>query len=293
MARITRSRLRSLTASLKFALTFLAAALRDQPLKLRPAFGSRAEAILTPEGRLLPSIAGGSPEVDGEEDGDKGDKGDEGEGDKPEDKGDAGDKGDHGGDKGDDTKVSEDDDWKTKSRKNERKANREKTAREEAEKKLRKREEEDESEAQKKVREAKEEGRQEALTETQKEARSTRLESAVTKAAVKKLKLGEGDDAEEARFADPEDAQILIERAIAKGDLEEDEVFNDKGQVDQEVIERELAGFLKRKSHLREGGTEESKDHGDPDLGKGDPADGSLDSMSVEDHVKRKYGAPK
>lgn len=283
MARIARSRLRSATASLKFVLVFLTAALREKPLKLRPAFGSRASAVLTPDGQLLPSTAGGAPEDDDDDDdGDEGDEEDEDE--KPKDDS-------EGQDKGDDTKVTEGDDWKTKSRKNERKANREKTKREEAEKKLREREERDESDADKKVREAKEEGRNEALTEAQKEARSTRLESAVTKAAVKKLKLGEGDDAEEARFADPEDAQILIERAIAKGTLEEDEVFNDKGQVDQEVIERELASFLKRKSHLREGGTEGSKDHGDPDLGKGDPADGSLDSMSVEDHVERKYGA--
>lgn len=291
MARITRSRLRSLTASLKFALTFLVASLRDRPLKLRPVFGSRAGAILTPDGRFLPQIAGGAPDPPADPDPKDPDPKDPANPADPKDPDPADPPADPKDPDPDPTKVDPEDDWKTKSRKNENRAKQEQTKREEAEKKLREREEEDESEAQKKVREAKEEGRQEALTETQKEARSTRLESAVTKAAVKKLKLGEGDDAEEARFADPEDAQILIERAIAKGELEEDEVFNDKGQVDQEVIERELASFLKRKSHLRE--EAERPDPGDPDTRKGDPADESLNSMSVEDHVKRKYGADK
>jgi hypothetical protein len=236
--------------------------------------------ILTPRGDFMPAISGA-------DDGEPADKKD----DEPIEKKDEDKKDDEPAKQEDDpeTRIEPEDDFKTKSRKNENWANKEKKRREEVEAELRERKEKDETEAQKKVREAEEKGRKEAETEAQKEARSTRLESAVTKVAVKKLKIGSGDDAEEHRYADPDDAQILIERAISRGDLDEDELFNEKGQVDTEVLERELAGFLQRKTHLRAEPTKEAA--GDGDLRKGGAASGDLEEMSIDDHVKRKYGS--
>lgn len=278
---LIRSRQRGLAATLQFLAAFLVAALRDRPLRLRPFRPGMPSGILTPHGDFMPAISGA-------DDGSVEEFEDQVEEANPE----VEDKTDDPAKQEDDpdTRIEPDDDFKTKSRKNENWAKKEKRKREEVEEELRERKQQDETEAQKKVREAEEKGRKEAETDAQKEARATRLESAVTKVAVKKLKIGSGDDAEEHQFADPDDAQILIERAIAKGDLDEDELFSEKGQVDAEVLERELAGFLQRKTHLR---AEQTKGNGsgDGDLRKGDPASGDLEDMSIDDHVKRKYGS--
>lgn len=234
---------------------------------------------------LLP-IAGGAPE--GDEDGDKGG----GEGKKAEEG--------EGGDEGEkktppeDEKVTPEDDWETKAKKNDTRAARAERELEEERKKRAEREESEKSDHQKAIDKAKEDTRSEVLSEAQKERRADKLELAVTKLAGTKLRLGGDDDAEEARFADADDAQLYLERAISKGELDEDSIFDAEGKVDTDKVEAELVSILKRKPHLREGSEGSTgRKTGESDARRGEPADGSLEGMSVEDHIKRKYPDPK
>jgi hypothetical protein len=193
-------------------------------------------------------------------------------------------------------KVDPTDDWKVKSRKNETRAKKAEREAKEAREALAKREEADKSESEKAVEKARAEGRKEALTEAEKERRSDRLEVAVTRAASKKVKVGSGDEAEEHRFADTEDALMHVERAISRGEIDEEDIFDKEGRVDTDALQKELSELLDRKPHLREStGSEKAPEpkKGDPDTRKGDPAKGDLESMSPEDHAKRKYGASK
>lgn len=273
-----RTRLRAVLSALMFAVSLVWSVARRGFHVVRHV-GSGPDAVLTPEGRFLPAITGGALEDD-EDDKEK-DKEKEKEGAKEP----AG-----GGDDNEGDKVTPDDDWKTKSRKNETRAKKAERERDEAAEKLRKREEEDQTEAEKKVSEAEKRGREEAESKAEKERKGDRLEVAVTRLASKKLTIGEGDDAEEVRFADTEDALLNIERAIAKGEIDEDEIFDNEGKVKTDALESELASLLKRKPHLKDGGTEESGgSKGDPDTRKGGTAKGDLESMTPEEHAKRKY----
>lgn len=283
MALAVRNRLRAAVAALIFAATFIWSALRDRAHIIRHP-GGGPNAVLLPDGRFLPGIAGGAPEPG--EGGEKGKEEDE-KGKKPEEEEEEEEEEEPG-------KVEPDDDWKTKSRKNETRAKKEKRRADEAEKKLAEREEEDQTESEKKVSEAEKKGREEAESKAEKERKSDRLEVAVTRLASKKLTIGEGDDAEEVRFADTEDALINIERAIAKGEIDEDDIFDDEGKVKTDALQSELASLLKRKPHLKDGGTEESGgSKGDPDTRKGGTAKDDLESMTPEEHAKRKYGDKK
>ncbi len=273
-----RNRLRAVLSALMFAVTFVWSALRERPRLIRH-IGGGPDAILTPQGRFLPAISGGAPD----EDGDKGDK------DKEKDKEKEADKGSEGGDEEGD-KVTSDDDWKAKSRKNETRAKKAERERDEAAKKLSEREEEDQSESERKISEAEKKGREEAESKAEKERKGDRLEVAVTRLASKKLTIGEGDDAKEVRFADTEDALLNIERAISKGEIDESDIFDDEGKVKTDALQKELADLLKRKPHLKDGGTEESGgSKGDPDTRKGSSAKGDLEEMSPEEHAQRKY----
>jgi hypothetical protein len=236
-------------------------------------------------GLTLRPIAGGAPEGGDGGDGD-GEPGKTGEAEKTSE-----------GDKTtppEDEKVTPEDDWETKARKNETRASRAERELKEEQEKREAREETEKSDHQKAIDKAKEEARSEALTEAQKERRADKLELAVTRLAGTKLKLGSGDDAEEARFADADDAQVYLDRAIRDGEIDEDSIFDEDGKVDAEKVEAELVSILKRKPHLREGSEGSTgRKTGQSDARKGEPASGDLDSMSVEDHAKRKYGSGK
>jgi hypothetical protein len=276
------SRIRSfastLLASLVFAARFISAASRGRPLRIEPVVGSSPlSAHLTPRGRFMPGMAGGAPEED--EDKDKGEK-EKDKGDEDKDK----------GGEGDDDKVTPDDDWKSKSRKNETRAKKAERELAEEREEREKREESEKSDHQKALDKAKKEGQKEAETAAEKERKGDRLEVAVTRLASKKIKVGEGDDAKEVRFADTEDAQLHIERAIAKGEIDEDDIFDKDGKVKTDALQSELVQLLERKPHLRDGGTEGSSSPGDPDTGKGEAAKSDLESMTPDDHAKRKYG---
>lgn len=257
-------------------------------LLLSLLFGRRLRGVheLSVRGRrfaVLPAISGGAPEGDEGGDGEEGDKGKEPAGDGSE-EGDA-------GDEDDEDKVGKDDDWQTKSRKNERRLKKEREAREAAESELKKIRDADKSAQEKALDKAREEAKAEARSEAEKERRADRLEVAVTRIAAKGLTVGDGDDAETKRFADTDDALLNIERAIAKGDIDESDIFDDEGKVDADALKSELADLLKRKPHLAAGEAERPSP-GDPDTRKGRPKKNDLEAMSPEDHARRKYGDP-
>ena len=190
----------------------------------------------------------------------------------------------------DDDKVDRGDDDATKARKHERWAKREREKREKLEAELKKLRDADKSEHEKALEKAREEARNEALTEADKERRADRLELSVTRLAAKGITLGEGDDAKTVKFADADDALLRIERAIRRGDIDSEDIYDDEGKVKTDALTEELATIARDNPHLV-GEGERPKPKGDPDARKGDPAKNDLESMSPEDHAKRKYGA--
>lgn len=189
-------------------------------------------------------------------------------------------------------KVKSDDDWRTKARKHENAAKRERKAREEAERKLREREDANKSEHEKALEQARKEARTEALTEAEKERRADRLEVAVTRLASRGVTVGEGDDAKSVRFADAEDALLNVERAISRGEIDTDDIYDSEGKINNEALTTALAELATAKPHLLDS-AERPKPKGDPDTRKGEPAKSDLEGMTPEDHAKRKYGATK
>jgi hypothetical protein len=271
-------RIRSWLGVFLAALLFLARALalpfRQRPIKLRRV-GRGPAFLLLPDGRVLPAISGADDDDDDDDDKDKDDDADDDDADD------------------DDEPVKKDDDWQAKSRKNEGRYKREKRKREKLEKDAEERESADKTDQEKAVDEAKKAGREEAEKKALEERKADRLESASIRLASKGLTIGEGDDAETVRFADPDDAHLHVERAIRRGEIDTDDIFDDEGKVDSDALQSELEKLLERKPHLKAGETEGSggKGSGDPDTRKGGPAKNDLEGMSPEDHAKRKYPA--
>lgn len=191
----------------------------------------------------------------------------------------------------DDDKVVPDDDWQAKARKHERRAKKLAKEAETAQAELEKLKAGSQSEQEKAIAEAAKKARDEALSEASKERKADRLEVAVTRLASKGITVGSGDEAKTLKFADSEQALVFIERAIAKGEVDESDVFDDAGQVQSEALGEELANLLKRHPNLAAG--DERPSPGDPDTRKGDPDQKDLESMTPEDHAKRKYAATK
>lgn len=189
-----------------------------------------------------------------------------------------------------DPKVTPDDDWKTKSRKNETRAKKAEKEAADLKARLDKIEKESQTEHEQALAKAREEARTEVLTEVEKERRADRLEAAVTRLAAKGVTIGEGDDAKSVKFADSEDALLRVERAIRRGDLDADDLYDDEGKVNADTLTSTLADIATANPHLvGQNGTPK----GDPDTRKGGPADKNLESMTPEDHARRKYGAAK
>jgi hypothetical protein len=252
------------------------------------------------EGLFLPVVAGGSPEGDGDGDGDAGkDAGKEGDAGKGAADGDAG-KGNAGkagaagagagagaGDDDDDDDEGagkSEPDWKREARKHERREKAERKAREEAERKLKEREDADKSDQEKAIDEAKKAARAEAETEFETSRRQDRLEVAVTRVAAKGVTIKDGDGTKTARFADAEDALVHLERAISRGDVESDELFDNEGKVKSSELQSALADLLAEKPHLiaaDNGGATSRKVEGDADAGKGKGADGDKEDMNA------------
>lgn len=171
--------------------------------------------------------------------------------------------------------------WKSYARKHEREAKKARKRADEIEAKLKARADADKSEQEKALDAARQEARTQALQEAQKARRGDQLEVAVTRLAARGVDVGDGKTL---RFADPEDALVFIERAVSRGDLDEDEIFTDGDKVATDAVAQALAELLRRKPRLAEGADTKLK-VGDADGGKGAPGK-DLGSMSVEDHLK-------
>jgi flagellar biosynthesis GTPase FlhF len=191
-----------------------------------------------------------------------------------------------------DDKVKPEDDWQAKARKHERAAKRERKAREEAERKLQERADADKSDQEKAIDQARKEAAEEARKEAAEERRSDRLEVQSTRLAAKGFQVGEGDDAETVKFADPDDAVVYVERAIRSGEVDEDDIFDAEGKVNSDALKDALGEILESKPHLR-AGENGGRPKGSADTRKGDAATKDLEAMTPEDHAQRKYGAKK
>ncbi len=226
------------------------------------AFLSGPSVLDTETGRLFPKIAGGAEET---EDGDKGEKS-EGEGEKPD-----GDK----GEKPEDTPAKTAEEYRRELRTYERTSKKASKAKDEEIAKLREslkeREDADKSEHEKAVENARAEARTEALSEAEKDRRSDRLEVAVTRAAAKS-------------YADTEDALIHIQRRIRSGEIDESEIFDDDGKVQNEPLKSALKQLLEDKPHLS---ADDGRPVGSADGGRGSGGGDSLEEMSMDEHVKR------
>lgn len=174
-----------------------------------------------------------------------------------------------------------------KHRGTERRAkNAEKRAKE-IEAKLKERENADKTEQEKAIEKAREEGKTEALTKAEKERRSDRLEVAVARAATKPFKIGDGDDAKTVKFADPEDAQVFLDRAISNGDLDDEDIFDENGKVKPEVVADALKDILAERPRLGTDSKAAAKPSGSADAGKGKGAAKELEDLSHEELYKR------
>jgi uncharacterized phage infection (PIP) family protein YhgE len=259
----------------------------NRPLRVQLLGG---DAHLFPDGlRILPVIAGGAEEAEAEA---AEETETETETEKPAEKTSKEEKTEEAETEAE-AKPEKGEDWKAHSRKHEREAKKARKELEEERAKLKEREDADKSEQDKAIDKAREEGKTEALTVAEKDRRNDRLEVAVTRIASKPITLGEGDEAKPTKFADPEDAQVFLDRAISSGDLDADEVFGDDGKVKIDVVTIALKEILEERPRLAEAAADSKltpKAKGSADGGKGSGiGDGNkeLEDMSVEDHFKR------
>lgn len=183
--------------------------------------------------------------------------------------------------------ITPEDDWQTKARKHERDAKKERGAREKLERRLQELEDAGKNDHQKAIDDAVKAAKEEAAAER----RHDRLEVEITRLAAKGVKAGDDDGV---KFADTEDALLRIRRRIEDGDLDADEIFDDKGKVKTKALESALGKILEEAPHLIAGsaGSEsgsKNKPSGSSDAGKGRAAEGQLKStegMSPEEIAK-------
>ena len=163
-------------------------------------------------------------------------------------------------------RITPDDDWQAKSRKHEREAKKERKAREALEARIREIESSNQTDQEKALAQAREEARAEAKAEADQERRKDRLEVAVTRLAARD-------------FADTEDALLHVDRGIAAGDIDPDDIYSDDGTVNTDALKTALDELLERKPHLK-AGPNGRRPHGDADAGKGSGG-GSDDDMNT------------
>jgi hypothetical protein len=125
--------------------------------------------------------------------------------------------------------------------------------------------------------------------ESQKERRSDRLEVSVTRIAAKGVVVGTGDDAKTLKYEDPEDALVFIERAIARGDLDADDIFDDHGKVQTDAVTEALADLLKKKPRLAAGaGGPTVRSSGSSDAGRGGGGPPDEDDLTPAQRLERR-----
>lgn len=154
--------------------------------------------------------------------------------------GDADDDADNDADAKNDDKPAADslEQWKLEARKWEGRAKKNSDALAAAQTELAKHADAHKTEQQKAVEAAARSAREEALTEAEKDRRADKLELAVVKvASVTGVKV---DDKTLAKFADPDDVQMWLEKQIERGDVDADDIYKD-GKVNEEALASELA----------------------------------------------------
>ena len=157
-------------------------------------------------------------------------------------------------------------DWKNQARRHEREAKAARERAEAAEARVKELEEAGQTEHEKALAQA----REEAAAETRQEV-TGQVREKLLKAEIRALAAG--------TFADPDDAHRLL-------DLEDDDIFNDDGDIQTDALQSALDELLERKPHLRAAPPNGGKPAGDADAGKGKGAK-DLESQTVEDHLKR------
>jgi hypothetical protein len=140
------------------------------------------------------------------------------------------------------------------------------------------------SDQEKAVDDAARQAREEALSEAQKERRADKLEMAVVRlGSVTGVKIGDGDDAKLVKFADPDDVQGWLERQIAKGEIDADDIYKD-GRVDEDALAVELVRLAVAKPRWLEGTVKNGgTPAGSADAGKGAAPQGT----SVESELQK------
>jgi outer membrane biosynthesis protein TonB len=189
-------------------------------------------------------------------------------------------------------KGAEETDWKKMARKHEnrakaaeRKLKKEQGERKKLEDESKKRGDAEKTEHEKAVDKAREEGKQEALTVSEKVQRKSNLEVAVTRLASKGVKVGDGDNQKTIRFSDPEDAQTFLDRNIAKGEVDEEDIFGEDGKVNGAAVQDALVTILEEKPVL--GAEFKPRPKGEVDAGKGKSTGKDLEEMTPEEHFQR------
>ena len=102
------------------------------------------------------------------------------------------------------------------------------------------------------------------------------------------MTIGDGDDERVFKFADPEDAQVFIERKIARGELDADEIFDDEHKVNTEALTEALAELAQEKPRLEassSNGDGSQRPSGDAGARKGKSGGKSDDDRSIDEHL--------
>jgi hypothetical protein len=244
-------------------------------------------------------IAGGSPEGDDKEadkDADTPDPKDDADADKdkdadkPDPKDDA-DKEDEDDDEELDkpvTKKPDEAEWRRLARKAQRDHARLKEKFDKLQQQDNARTEKEKSEHQKELDKVRDDTKAELTRLHEQERRQDRLESATTLMASRGVKVGEGDKERSIKFNDPDDALVNLERAIKRGDVDGEDVFDKEGKVDKKALQAALAQLLEDKPHLgKETKSRKSESAGDGDQGKGSGSTGKeVEDMTPDDHFK-------
>ena len=223
------------------------------------------------------------PRMDGEGEGDGDGEGGDGDGD-----GDGDGEGGEGGN-GDETRDSNY--WKRRAHRSEKKARTRPRRSEEAQKKLQERDEATKSEHEKAIEAARKEERESARKEADTERRADRLESATIRLASRGFTVKDEDGKDQTlRFADPDDAHTYVERMLRRGDLDEDELFDENGKIQNDALTAALQELLETKPHLVANGNgtgRTTKVSGSADGGKGSGGGKSKTDLSTEEQFER------
>ncbi len=180
-------------------------------------------------------------------------------------------------------------DWKRMARKHEREAKAARKREADLQKQLAAREDADKTEHEKAIAAARTETAAQITTKFEAAQRTDRIENAVTKLSLKGFKIKDSaGKTVTVRFADPDDAQLRIDRALHTGDLDVDDIYTD-GKVQTPALTAFLAELLDEHPRLR--ADNDAKDDVDMDGGKGSGAGSkTLEDLSPDDHLKAIQG---